>query len=117
VACLRCEATPAIGGFPVGLRFPYTDEDRLEVLARPPTGPTIDVALEPVDEPKTAPLQNRRIQIATIVDDHDHRSAAPEGPRLRGEDARDAVDVVRESTFARPERGRAEFTVATIVEA
>ena len=60
------------------LRFPYRDEHGLVILARSAARSAIDMALEPVDEPKAAPLQDRRIQLTTIVDDHDHRSAALE---------------------------------------
>ena len=55
------------------LRFPYRDQHRLVILARSAARSAIDMALKPVDKPKPAPLQDRWIQIATIVDDHDHR--------------------------------------------
>ena len=56
------------------LRFPYRDQHRLVILARSTARSAIDVSLESVDEPKTAPLQDLRVEIATIVDDDDHRS-------------------------------------------
>ena len=58
----------------MGLRFPYTDENRLEVLARPPPGATVDVALETIGPENIRILLERhtgddRVTTWELVDD------------------------------------------------
>ena len=56
---------------PLGAR----DEDVLEVLARPPAGPPVDVACVPPFEAKSRPLEDLRVQIAAVID-HDAEGSA-----------------------------------------
>ena len=55
------------------LRFPYSNQDGLEVLAGSTSSATVDVALEPVDELVAAALDNLGLEIAAIVDDDENR--------------------------------------------
>ena len=49
------------------LRLPYGDEDRLEVLAGASARATVDVALEPIDQPETTPLEDLGVELAPVV--------------------------------------------------
>ena len=54
------------------LTFPVPQtENRLEVLACTPPGAAVDVPLEPIDEAKTAALEDLGVEVAAVVDDDD----------------------------------------------
>ena len=51
------------------------NQDRLEVLARTPSRPSVDVALEPVGELEPGPAQDLRVERPPVVhNDADRRT-------------------------------------------
>src|SRR5689334_20400834 len=111
LTCLVGQATCGPGRLLPHLPFPYTHEDRLEVLAGAPSRSAVHMALEAVDEPEPASCENVRIEVAPVVHDDDHGRVRLESSRLGSEDVRHPVDVGLERALARSQRRGAELPV------
>src|SRR6516162_4962768 len=70
------------------------DEDRFEVLARPPARPPVDVAPEPLLEHEPRAVEDLRVQRPAVVDDDHHPSALLQRRRRDPQRFADPLDVV-----------------------
>jgi len=98
------------------LRFPYRDQNRLEVLARPPPRAAVDMALEPIDEAQPTAIENLGIELAPIVDDDDDRCSGLQHLCATSKHVGDPTDVRIERRPARPPSRGAELALAPVVE-
>ena len=76
------------------------------------------MALEPLDEAETAPLEDLRVELPPVVHDDDHRRVRAQArSALRRSTRAIAVDVLVDRAPARPASRGAELALAPVVEA
>src|SRR5215207_7468186 len=92
------------------------DEDRLVVLTGAAAGAPVDVALEPLVEPKPRSRQDLRVEPPAVVDDDAQTCTGSERPLRAPEHRSDPGDVFLDRGLARPAGGGSELTLAAIVE-
>ena len=89
------------------------DQHVLEELACPPAGTAVHVASIALFEPQSGPLQDRRVELAPVVDhDHDRRSRLQSPPHVRKHGG-DPVAIGRERLAA---RALAELELAELLQ-
>src|SRR5207302_7052630 len=99
------------------VRLAARDEDVLEELARAAARAPVDVPSQAGLEREPGALQDRRIEIAAVVDDDQDRGTRRERARDVSQHGGDPVGVRVERAPARPRCGRSELERAEIVEA
>src|SRR5206468_801020 len=84
--------------------------------ARPTSGPAVDVTLEPLVHAEPRPLEDFRVEIATIVHDDEHRRARYKPRDTPPEHSGDPVCVLLDRSTARAARRRPELELPTVVQ-
>src|SRR3954452_24983275 len=94
-----------------------TDQYVLEELARPPSGPSIDVTRDPILELEAGIFEDARVQRLRVVHDDQHRRVRLQLPPRVLEYGAHRSDVVLHRGSRPPRRGGADLLVAPIGEA